>query len=55
MSRVSTSDQHGLHSLRTHKMHQVDVEINTGAGCNVMPLHKVHELLGQYKDYHHQQ
>ena len=29
------------------KKHQVDVEINTGAGCNVMPLYKVHELFGQ--------
>ena len=29
------------------KKHQVDVEIDTGAGCNVMPLYKVHELFGQ--------
>ena len=28
------------------KKHQVDVEIDTGAGCNVMPLYKVHELFG---------
>ena len=29
------------------KKHQVDVEIDTGAGYNVMPLYKVHELFGQ--------
>ena len=29
------------------KKHQVDVEIDTGAGCNVTPLYKVHELFGQ--------
>ena len=29
------------------KMHKLDVEIDTGAGCNVMPLYKVHELFGQ--------
>ena len=27
--------------------HQVDVKIDTGAGCNVMPLYKVQELFGQ--------
>ena len=27
--------------------HQVDIEIDTGAGCNVMPLYKVHALFGQ--------
>ena len=32
---------------QSSKKHQVDVEIDTGAGCNVMPLYKVHELLGQ--------
>ena len=29
------------------KIHQVDMEIDTGAGCNVMPLYKVNELFGQ--------
>ena len=29
------------------KMHQMDTEIDTGAGCNVMPLYKVHKLFGQ--------
>ena len=29
------------------KKYQVEVEIDTGAGCNVMPLYKVHELFGQ--------
>ena len=29
------------------KMHKVDIEIDTGAGCNMMPLYKVHELFGQ--------
>ena len=28
------------------KKHQVDVEIDTGPGCNVMPLYKVQELFG---------
>ena len=28
-------------------MHQIDVETDTGAGCNVMPLYKVNELFGQ--------
>ena len=28
------------------KKHQVDIEIDTGAGCNVMPLSKVQELFG---------
>ena len=47
MNRVNISDQHGLHSLKTLKKHQVDIEIDTGAGCNVMPLYKVQELFGQ--------
>ena len=25
----------------------MDIEIDTGVGCNVMPLYKVHELFGQ--------
>ena len=29
------------------QMHQIDMEIDTGAGCNVMPLYKVNELFGQ--------
>ena len=29
------------------KKHQLDVKIDTGAGCNVMPLYKVQELFGQ--------
>ena len=29
------------------KKHQVDVEIDTEAGCNAMPLYKVQELFGQ--------
>ena len=29
------------------KKHQVDIEIDTGVGCNVMPLYKVHEHFGQ--------
>ena len=29
------------------KKHQLDVEIDTGAGCNVMPFYKVQELFGQ--------
>ena len=29
------------------KKHQVDIEIDTGAGCNIMPLYKVQELFNQ--------
>ena len=29
------------------EMHQMNVGIDTGAGCNVMPLYKVKELFGQ--------
>ena len=29
------------------KKHQVDGKIDTGAGCNAMPLYKVHEIFGQ--------
>ena len=29
------------------KKHQLDVKIDTGAGCNIMPLYKVQELFGQ--------
>ena len=37
----------GLQSSQSSKKHQLDVEIDTGAGCNVMPLYKVQELFGQ--------
>ena len=33
--------------FQNSKMHKVDIEIDTGAECNVMPLYKVHELYGQ--------
>ena len=29
------------------KKHQLDIEIDTGAGCNMMPLYKVQEVFGQ--------
>ena len=29
------------------KMHQTDCEVNTGAGCNILPVHKAKELFGQ--------
>ena len=32
---------------QSSKKHQLDVEIDTGAGYNVMPLHKVQELFSQ--------
>ena len=32
---------------QSYKKHQVDVEIDAGAGCNAMPLYKVQELFGQ--------
>ena len=32
---------------QSSKEHQLDIEIDTGAGCNVMPLYKVQELFGQ--------
>ena len=36
-----------LAQSQNSKKHQVNVEIDTGARCNVMPLYKVQELLGQ--------
>ena len=36
-----------LAQVQNSKKHQVVVEINTGAGCNVMPLYKVQELFCQ--------
>ena len=34
---------------QTHnsKKYQADIEVKTGAGCNVMQLYQVHELFGQ--------
>ena len=32
---------------QSSKKHQLDIEIDTGAGCNVTPLYKVQELFGQ--------
>ena len=32
---------------QSSKKHQLDIEIDTGAGCNVMPLYIVQELFGQ--------
>ena len=29
------------------KIHQVDMEIDTGAGCNIMQLYKLNELFGE--------
>ena len=43
---MSISDWPGLQSQNSKK-HQLDIEIDTGAGCNVMPLYKVQELFGQ--------
>ena len=36
-----------LAQSQNSKKHQVDIEIDTGAGCNVMPFYKVQELFGQ--------
>ena len=36
-----------LTQSQNSKKHQVAVEIDTGAGCNVMLLYKVQELFGQ--------
>ena len=46
MRKVSRSNQPGLQSQNS-EMHQMNVEIDTGAGCNAMPLYKVKELFGQ--------
>ena len=32
---------------QSSKKHQLDVEIDTGAGCNVMPLYEAQELFGK--------
>ena len=29
------------------KIHQTDCEVDTGAGCNILPVHKAKELFGQ--------
>ena len=36
-----------LAQSQNSKKHQVDMEIDAGAGCNVLPLYKVQELFGQ--------
>ena len=36
-----------LAQSQSSKKHQVDLEINIGTGCNVMPLYKVQELFDQ--------
>ena len=36
-----------LAQSQNSKKFQVNIEIDTGAGCNVMPLYKVQELFGQ--------
>ena len=33
--------------LRTLKIHQTDCEVDTGAGCNILPAHKAKELFGK--------
>ena len=30
---------------RNSKIHQTNCEVDTGAGCNILPVHKVKELL----------
>ena len=32
---------------QSSKVHQMDMEIDMGAGCNVMPLYKINELFGE--------
>ena len=53
VSRLGSNEQ-GKHiqpawiaQSQNSKKHQLDVEIDTGAGCNVMPLYKMQELFGQ--------
>ena len=29
------------------KIHQTDCEVNTGAGCNILPVHRAKELFGK--------
>ena len=29
------------------KIHQIDCEVNIGAGCNILPVHKAKELFGK--------
>ena len=36
-----------LAQSQNSKKHQVDMEIDAGAGCNVLPLYKMQELFGQ--------
>ena len=32
---------------RNSKIHQTDCEVNTGADCNILPVHKATELFGK--------
>ena len=49
VSRLSANEQSAhiqpawIAQSQNSMKHQVDIEIDTGAGCNVMPLYKVHE------------
>ena len=53
VSRLGANEQSGhiwpawIAQSQNSKKHQLDVEIDTGAGCNVMPLYKVQEVFGQ--------
>ena len=53
VSRLGASEQSEhirpawIAQSQNSKKHQLDVKIDTGAGCNVMPLYKVQKLFGQ--------
>ena len=32
---------------RDSRIHQTDCEVDTGAGCNILPVHKAKEVFGQ--------
>ena len=44
---MNTSDPSGWHSLRDSKIHLTKCKVNTGAGCNILPVHRVKELFGK--------
>ena len=53
VSRLGTNEQSEhirpawISQCQNTKKHQVDIEIDTGAGCNVMSFYKLHELFDQ--------
>ena len=50
-SSLSLEDEHirplSVAQSRNSKIYQTDCEVDTGAGCNILPVHKAKELFGK--------